>query len=118
MTVCNVNQVEASFLDALDIFGDIEKTDALIKQFFTGSNETLTEDDKEITKKVNEMIEGYSSYPIHAFSRQQCRDMFISAEFRGKTITWKEMPRDRFFESYGLGSTHTVSRKNMNLAVY
>ena len=105
ITVCNVNQVEASFLDELDIYGDVEKTNALFRQFFTGSNETLTEDDKEITNKVNEIIEGYSSLPIHAFSRQQCRDMFISTKFRGKTLTWKELPSNRVYES-DFGKAH------------
>ena len=104
MTVCNVNQVEASFLDEFDMFGDVKKINVLIKQFFTGSNETLNKADQNLTDRINEKLSYYGTYPVHAFSRQACRDMFKSIEFRGRSITWNEMPSYRFYE-VDIGST-------------
>ena len=91
-----MNQVEASFLDWLKIYGDVEKTNVLIKEFITGYNETLTESHHDLRDDVLDFV--YFGYSFQDYSRQKCKNMFVSMDFRGKTLTWKELPSNWYQE--------------------
>ena len=52
MTVCNLNQVEASFLKDLGIFGNTTMTKLLFNEFINGRQNNLTQEEEEFIKKV------------------------------------------------------------------
>ena len=92
ITVCNLNQVEASFMKDVGAFGDIESTNILINEFIHGRQEDLTADQENIVNEVKEKIG--SDWSFSDWSRQKCKNLFISMSFRGRTLTWKDLPQD------------------------
>ena len=87
-----MNQVEASFLKDVEVYGNVELTDMLMNEFLLGRKGNLSEEHKEIVTKVKEMIG--LDFTFNEWSRQKCKDLFMSMNFRGKLLTWKDLPQD------------------------
>ena len=63
-----------------------------MNEFLLGRKGNLSEDHKEIVTKVKEMIG--LDFTFNEWSRQKCKDLFMSMSFRGKLLTWKDLPQD------------------------
>ena len=76
----------------VEVYGNVELTDMLINEFILGRVGNLSEEHKEIVTKVKAMIAG--DFTFNAWSRQKCKDLFMSMRFRGKLLTWRDLPQD------------------------
>ena len=76
MTVCNLNQIEASWLKERKIYNNVNRTNGL-KNKWMGS-------------------EGHADFlgpaTLTLKTRQRCRNLFISMNFQGKSLTWQNLP--------------------------
>ena len=97
MVICNLNQVEASFLKDVEVHGNVELTDMLINEFILGRIGNISEEHQKIVTKIKEMI-GHD-FTFNEWSRQKCKDLFMSIKFRGKLLTWRDLPQDWKLES-------------------
>ena len=89
--MCNLNQIEASTLMDLGVYGDINLTDTLIKEFILGNRDNLTEKSAKLVDKVKEIISNTSGEDDFAsYASQECTDLFISMKFQGKTLFWND----------------------------
>ena len=70
----------------------------LTNEFIQGRQENLTLDQKNIIDKVKNKIGNIWSFS--AWSRQKCKDLFISMSFRGRTLTWNDLPQNWTEELY------------------
>ena len=77
----------------LEAFGDVELTDLLIREFILGRVSNLSEYHEAVVNYVKDKIGEYVGYSFSDWSFQKCKDLFISMKFRGKTLTWKELPQ-------------------------
>ena len=91
MTICNLNQIEASFLKDLGVYGNKEQTDALIKEFKLGYKGTASPLHRQTVAKIDNISSENSWYSFSYESSQKCKDVFISLSFRGKSLTWKDL---------------------------
>ena len=84
MTVCNQNQVEASRFKSLGYHNNPELATSFTNEFFgsQGNADFLG---------AGSIIRG---------TRQECTDMFISMNFREKSLTWKNLPKDELKPAY------------------
>ena len=74
------------------VYGNIELTNTLINEFIQGRRGNLTQDQEKIISKVKNKIG--KSRRFFDWSRQKCKDLFISMSFRGRTLTWKDLPQN------------------------
>lgn len=82
-------------MQELGVYGDVKKTNLLIKEFINGREENLTKSQEEEVNRVKDYLElDYGDYSFSAWSRQKCKDLFISMSFRGKSLTWKDLPQN------------------------
>ena len=65
-----------------DVYGDVASTRILVKEFIEGHEEELT---PKHAQKVKKMKESFGSYSFLQWSRQKCKDLFISVSFRGES---------------------------------
>ena len=65
-----------------DVYGDVASTRILVKEFIEGHEEELTPKHAQKVKKIKESFGGYSF--LH-WSRQKCKDLFMSVSFRGES---------------------------------
>ena len=91
MTICNLNQIEASFLKDLCVYGNKEQTDALIKEFKLGYKGTASPLHRQTVAKIDNISSENGWYSFSYESSQKCKDVFISLSFRGKSLTWKDL---------------------------
>ena len=54
ITICNLNQLEADNLKQLNVYGDMQKTNALIKEFITGYEGNLTKEEEDTIKMMKD----------------------------------------------------------------
>ena len=80
ITICNLNKIEASFLKELNIYGDQDATDNLMKEFIDGRNGNKSQQEEAEIKQVNDFIG--PDYSFMQFSRQKCRDLFIQISYQ------------------------------------
>ena len=92
--MCNVNQVEASFLMEHGFHGNLSQTSALFDEYISGKKGGLTEDQK---KQLESLIssswylkEILAFAPITVLARQTCRNMFLQVSYRGKSMYWRQ----------------------------
>ena len=52
VTVCNLNQVEASFLKELNVYGNTTMTKLLFDEFINGHQNNLSQEEEELIEKV------------------------------------------------------------------
>ena len=75
----------------LEAHGHMEKTNLLVNEFILGRQGNISEDHQVVVDNVKDMLGWWT---FHDYSRQKCKDMFISMKFRGKKITWSDLPQD------------------------
>ena len=80
ITICNLNKIEASFLKELNLYGDQDATDNLMKEFIDGRNGNKSQQEEAEIKQVNDFIG--PDYSFLQFSRQKCRDLFIQISYQ------------------------------------
>ena len=54
ITICNLNQLEADNLKQLNVYGDMQKTNALLKEFITGYEGNLTKEERDTIKMMKD----------------------------------------------------------------
>ena len=89
-----MNQVEASYLKQLGVYGNVTKTHLLINEYMKGRDENLTVEEESIVTEVNDRINGASFVEQ---SHQKCQNLFMSVSFRGSRIVWNEDHEDALF---------------------
>ena len=91
ITVCNLNQIEASFLKDLGVYGNKEQTDALIKEFKLGYKGIASPLHRQTVANIDNISSENNWYSFSYESSQKCKDVFISLSFCGKSLTWKDI---------------------------
>ena len=79
-------------MKARGVYGNMTSTNLLIDEFILGREGNISDDDQIIVDEVKEFLGHW--YSFIDLSRQKCKDMFISMSFRGKQITWSDLPQD------------------------
>ena len=108
ITVCNLNQVEASFMKDLGIYGNTTMTKLLYKEYINGHNSTLSHEEEAFVNKVI-LTDPGNKYIKPSFlikSSQQCKSLFTSISFQGMEITWKVMRSESSYNSLEVGPHH------------
>ena len=80
VTICNLNKIEASFLKELNLYGNQDATDNLMKEFIDGRNGNKSQQEEAEIKQVNDFIG--PNYSFMQFSRQKCRDLYIQISYQ------------------------------------
>ena len=80
ITICNLNKIEASFLKELNLHGNQDATDNLMKEFIDGRNGNKSQQEEAEIKQVNDFIG--PNYSFMQFSRQKCRDLYIQISYQ------------------------------------
>ena len=78
------------------VYGNMDLTNVLINEFILGRQGNLSQEYEDVVTRVKDMLGGWWSFSD--WSRQKCKDLFISMSFRGKQLTWKDLP-DWWYES-------------------
>ena len=92
ITVCNLNQIEASFLKDLGVYGNVELTNVLKNEFVLGRQGKLSPEHENLVNQIKDLVG--PNLTFSNWSRQKCKDLFINVSFRGKYLTWRELPKD------------------------
>ena len=109
MTVCNQNQVEASFLKDLDLYGNTDKIKLLFDEFIHGHQRNLSQNEEELLNDVLKNITfGHRSSTPSFLSKssQSCKDLFISIDFRQMNLTSTRIPNGSYIQLVTLGPGH------------
>ena len=64
VTVCNLNQVEASFLKDLNVYGNTAMTKLLFDEFINGHQKNLSKEEEEFIEKVFSNVSDYNSVKV------------------------------------------------------
>ena len=86
-----MNQIEASFLKSLGVYGNKDQTDALIQEFKLGYKGSVSPPHRQTVAKVKNLSSENGWYSFSYESSQKCSDLMISLSFRGKTLTWQDI---------------------------
>ena len=109
ITVCNQNQVEASFLRDLNIHGNTGKVNLLFDEFIHGHDRNLSKEEEEFLDNVLLNISvGHDPLIPPSFlqkSSQSCKDLFISTDFRQMNLTSTRIPDGSYYQLQSLGPT-------------
>ena len=95
ITICNVNQVEASSLKDVNAYdvatGNVNKqlSDLLIHEYILGHNKDISQDHKNLINSINDIVKTKDLIGFKHWSRQSCENLVISMSFRGIDKTWK-----------------------------
>ena len=92
-----MNQVEASFLKENNAYGNITRTNILTEEFIMGHLGNLSNADEIFVNKIKETFGIDRGYSFLELSMQNCRNLFISISFRGRKLTWNQLPHDITF---------------------
>ena len=100
VTVCNQNQVEASFLKEMNIYGNATKIRHLFNDFINGHQRNLSTEEKKLSENLKDIflnISGKGSPNPSFFSKssQGCDDLFTSIRFRNMNLTSNRLPEQR-----------------------
>ena len=79
ITVCNLNQVEASELKKLNIYEDMENRQLLLNEFVFGRKGNLSQDHENTMKQFRLWFEQFNSFS--QTTSQKCNDLFININF-------------------------------------
>ena len=91
MTICNLNQVEASFLKENDAYGNMTKMNVLLNEFIKGRKGNLSKHDETYLNQMKDKLLMNLGWSFLDQSRQICRNLFMRVSFRGKHITWNQI---------------------------
>ena len=86
VTVCNLNQVQASWLKLKGYYGNRFNTEKMVN--------------KSMGSEGNADFLGAAS--LTKSTRQRCRNLFTSMSFQGKNLIWKDIPfKDQYHPNIG-----------------
>ena len=93
ITVCNLNQLEASFLMDINAYGNLNKTNDLLDEFIFGYRGNVSEEHMKNVEEVKDYVNWWNQFGSSNFSwlsfshlsSQKCENLFISMSFRGNT---------------------------------
>ena len=89
VTICNLNQLEQSFL--VKINATIPNPKALINEYIEGHSGNVPQNQEEA---VAEFKKSHSLHgPFFKQSSQSCENLLMSVNFRGKHYSWKNYTR-------------------------
>ena len=80
ITVCNLNQIEASFLKDLGVYGNVELTNVLKNEFVLGRQGKLSPEHENLVNQIKDFVGPNRTFSN--WSRQKCKDLFINVSFR------------------------------------
>ena len=83
--------MEASFMRSHNVFGNVTMTNILTTEFIKGRQDNLTLEEEIIVDDFKWNLEMESGYTLLDWTKQRCENLFISATFRGKYLTWSSM---------------------------
>ena len=87
MTVCNLNQIEASWLKKKGLYNNVKGTNKMLMPWL-GS-------------------EGHADFlgagSLTRTTRQRCNNLFISMSFQGKSLTWRNLPPENEHTHHAIG---------------
>ena len=89
VTVCNFNQLEASYLRKYEV-DDLKLKEILIKKYIIGHKENLTEEEELLFQTVQNSTGDYVSW----YGRQWCRNLFINTRFEDRELAWNDFPEE------------------------
>ena len=75
----------------LDAYGNAKKTNLLFDEFLKGRQQNLSKDEEIIINEVKENIEMEKGNSFIERSRQKCKNLFISVNFRGMKLIWYQI---------------------------
>ena len=91
ITVCNINQVEASFLKKIGIHGNLSQTNAIFDQYITGKEGGITKEQEDILETIPWLKEvDLLQEPITSFTWQDCSNMFLHISYQENEIFWRD----------------------------
>ena len=86
VTVCNLNQVEASFLKDLNVYGNTTMTKLLFDEFINGHQRNLSKEEEEFIEKVFSNVSDYNSVKVVDGSWFKTKNRKINVKL--EPITW------------------------------
>ena len=87
VTICNLNQVEASFLKKLNISGFKGKMDVLMKEFMHGHQGNTSLEHNQTKNEIESLLDlDWNSFL--QLSSQSCDNLFTSFTFHGVHQSW------------------------------
>ena len=107
ITVCNLNQVEASFIKEPIDFENVSlsrmtKTDLLMKEFMFGHQDNLTQEEEKYLERVKNW-RNFKAFTFLDWTRQYCNHAFISSNFRGLNFTWRDLKKEEIYYKISYG---------------
>ena len=81
MTICNLNQVEASFLKEHEADGNRNKKNLLFNEFIKGRQGNLSKEDEIYINETKEKLSMDLGWTFLGQSRQLCQNLFIRVSF-------------------------------------
>ena len=107
ITVCNLNQVEASFIKEPIDFENVSlsrmtKTDLLMKEFMFGHQDDLTQEEEKYLDRVKNW-RNFKAFTFLEWTRQYCNHAFISSNFRGLNFTWRDLKKEEIYYKISYG---------------
>lgn len=94
ITVCNINQVEASFLRQIDIGRNLSQMNALYDEYITGHAQQHLEPEADAMLQTIQWLKTVDlkrNTSITDFTRQYCENLFVQVEYDGTGMYWREM---------------------------
>ena len=102
VTLCNLNQIEASDLKILNAYGNITKTNVLIKEFIIGHKENFSHEEENIVQDVKNFLKTYGFKDFLHFTHQRPADMILTTRYGNYNYSWNQ-----FSGSFGPMSMRT-----------
>ena len=92
ITICNLNQVAASDLKLLNVYGNNTRTNIVMNEFIKGHQGNLSKSDEDFVNEIKETFDIGKGWSFLRKSMQWCRNLFTSISFRGRKLTWNQLP--------------------------
>ena len=78
-----MNQIEASTMKDLGVYGNTNLTKILINEFIRGTDENLTLSANELVNEVKNKLANTSMEDFAQYASQSCSDLIVSIKFQG-----------------------------------
>ena len=82
-----MNQIEASTMKDLGVYGNTNLTNILINEFILGTDENLTLSANELVNEVKNKLANASMEDFAQYASQSCSNLIISIKFQGYSNT-------------------------------
>ena len=91
ITICNLNQLEASFMKDFSAFGNTSLTNLMINEFIKGHQRNLTEVEEKTINEIKARLDLDWHESFLSRSSQACNNLYSSISFRGMNLSWKSI---------------------------